>query len=215
MKIRIIIVEDDVRLRELTASLINLESDLECIGLFESAEAFEAALPGLTPDVVLMDMSLPGMSGCEVMRKLLPVYPSVRFVMFTICSNPEEVMDCMESGVWGYVLKGAPPEDIFNAIRMAHGEESFVSGRIARMVLHSLHRSDEKYPLLKKLTHQERLVLEGLKDGLRYQDIAAKHFVEVTTIKTQVSSIFRKLGVNSRTAALNKVYGKVKNHEKV
>ncbi len=208
MGIRVIIVEDDPEVRKLTASLINLYPDLECIGLFETAEAFEAALPDLLPDVVLIDLSLPGMSGCEIIRKVRPDYPDINFMMFTIHQHTREVFECLASGARGYVLKGAPPEDISFAIRELQKGYSYMSGPIARMVMESFRVTEKKYPYLEKLTTQERLVLESLAKGLRYKEIAAKHFVELTTIKSQVSSIFRKLEVHSRTEAVNKVYGK-------
>ena len=209
MVIRVIIVEDDPEVRKLTAGIINLYQDLECVGLFDSAESFMEGMPSLLPDVVLMDLSLPKMSGSECVKVMRQKFPVVNFVMFTIHLEPEKVFQCFRNGAKGYILKGSPPEVVAEGIREVYSGGGPMSKHIARLVLASfVENDDEENPELQKLTPQERLVLEKLAKGKTYKQIAAEHFVELSTIKSQVQSIYKKLEVNSRIEAINKVYGK-------
>jgi DNA-binding NarL/FixJ family response regulator len=208
MPIRIAIVEDDSEIRKLTCSILNFYPDLECIGLFGSAEEFKDALPSLHTDVVLMDIGLPGLSGIECIRQCRSGLPSVEFIMFTDHTDSREVFEALAAGASGYVLKGGLPEQLAEAIREVHAGGSPMSRQIARMVAGSFKRTEPLYPDLENLTPQEREVLKFLDKGLSYKEIASEKFVSEHTIRSQVRSIYRKLEVHTRTEALNKVHGR-------
>lgn len=208
MNIRIVIVEDNEEIRKMTASLLNLYPDLECIGAFSNAEEFSAALPQLQPDVVLMDIGLPGQSGIECVRDCHLTHPKVEFIMFTEHTDSEEVFLAIAAGADGYVLKGGTPERLAQNIRDVVGGGSPMSSLISRMVVRSLQELSPRHPDLEKLTGQEWKVLFGLDKGLSYKAIAAEHNVSIDTIRSQVRSIYRKLQVHTRTEALLILNGK-------
>lgn len=115
--IRTAIVEDDPELRKLTASLLNFYDDIETVGAFASAEEFSAALPTLLPDVVLMDIGLPGKNGIDSVRELKPLYRNLQFVILTSNADPQRTFDALAVGATGYLLKSATPKKIAEAIR--------------------------------------------------------------------------------------------------
>ncbi len=210
MSIRIALVEDEPEIRKLTASLLNFYPDLECVGTFASAEEFARAFPNLEVDVVLMDIGLPAQNGIEAVRQWHPKYAAVEFVMFTTHTDSREVFEALAAGAAGYVLKGGEPEQLADAIREVKAGGSPMSRQIARMVAASFQRTEPQFPELEKLTKQEREVLKGLDKGLAYKEIAAQHYVSEHTVRSQVRSIYEKLEVHTRTEALNKFHGRLK-----
>ncbi|MCB9081926.1 MAG: response regulator transcription factor [Lewinellaceae bacterium] len=209
MPIRVTVVEDNEEIRMLTTSLLNLYADIACVGTFCDAETFLAALPGLDPEVVLMDIGLPGMSGIDCVFKCQDQpAPRPEFIMFTNHMDSKEVFDALAAGANGYVLKGGPPENLAEAIREVTSGGSPMSRQISRMVTRSFHRMEKQHPDLEKLTEQEWAVLQGLDKGLAYKEIAAQRFVSEHTVRTQVRSIYQKLQVHTRTEALNKLHGR-------
>ncbi len=209
MPIRLAIVEDDVEIRKMTSSLMNFYTDIECIGAFGDAETFLKNMPILQPDVVLMDIGLPGQSGIECVRSCKEHKKcAIEFIMFTDHTNSKEVFDALAAGATGYVVKGGTPERLAKAIREVMDGGSPMSRQISRMVAESFHRTMEKYPELEKLSPQEQEVLECLDRGWAYKEIAAHRFVSEHTVRTQVRSIYKKLHVHSRTDALNKLHGR-------
>ena len=208
MPIRVCIVEDDRQIRQLAQAIVEHFDDFECTGAFDSAEKFEASLASRQPDVVLMDISLPGKTGIESVRTSIAENPNIAFVMFTSNENPSVVFEALAAGALGYVLKGGTPNQIATAIREVQAGGSPMSRQISRLVAQSFVKTEKAYPELETLTEQEREVLEYLDQGLAYKEIAAQRFVTVHTVRTQVQSIYRKLHVHSRTEALNKLHGR-------
>lgn len=233
MPIRIAIVEDDEEIRKLTAGILNFYDDLECVGSFGSAEQFLQSLPGLQPDVVLMDIGLPGMSGIDCVETCKALASDsgaeeckAEFIMFTNHTDSREVFDALKAGATGYVLKNGTPEQLARAIRDVMDGGSPMSRQISRMVTAYFRNGggpeppepamqetptppDKPGPLAaaqstEQLTEQEKIVLDLLAEGLSYKEIAAKRFVSEHTVRTQVRSIYRKLQVHNRTGALNK-----------
>ena len=204
--IKVAIVEDDNEIRSLTASLLNLSEDIECLLTFESAEAFKKALP-IAVDVVLMDIGLPQQNGIDCVRDCKPMCQNIDFIMFTDHIDRKGVFEALAVGATGYVLKGGIPERLVDAIREVKEGGSPMSRRISRMVTASFQRTEEQFPELEKLTEQERNVLRGLNEGLTYKEIATSKYVSENTIRSQVRSIYDKLQVHTRTEALRKVYG--------
>jgi DNA-binding NarL/FixJ family response regulator len=208
MHIRVAIVEDDAEIRKLTAGLLNFYPDIECIGAFGSAEEFLPGLPALHPDVVLMDIGLPGQSGIECVRACSDSYREVEFIMFTDHTDSREVFEALASGANGYVLKGGTPERLAAAIREVAEGGSPMSRQISRMVVKALQQAEQKHPDLEKLTPQEWEVLQCLDKGWAYKEIAAHRVVSEHTVRTQVRSIYQKLQVHTRTEALNLLHGR-------
>lgn len=229
MPIRVAIVEDDPEIRKLTAGILNLYSDLECVGSFGMAEQFLSVFAGLHPDVVLMDIGLPGMSGIACVENCKALAPeadllacATEFIMFTNHSDSREVFEALKAGANGYVLKNGRPEELAEAIRDVIKGGSPMSRQISRMVTTYFRYVDQVladneipaesdtpdasicYCQIAQLTERERVVLDLLSEGLMYKEIAAQCFVSTHTVRTQVRSIYRKLQVRSRTAALNK-----------
>lgn len=233
MSIRIAIVEDDEEIRKLTAGILNFYDDLECVGSFGTAEQFLYSLPGLQPDVVLMDIGLPGMDGIACVERCKSLAPDsgteeckAEFIMFTNHTDSREVFDALKVGASRYVLKSGTPEQLAHAIRDVMDGGSPMSRQISRMVTAYFRNGggqeppeaamqevpappDKPAPLtgsqpIEPLTEQEKIVLDLLAEGLSYKEIAAKRFVSEHTVRTQVRSIYRKLQVHNRTGALNK-----------
>ena len=204
--IKIAIVEDDADIRKLTASLLNFYADMECIGIYSSAEEFSLALPLHQPDVVLMDIGLPKQNGIECVRENHAKFPEVEFVMFTDHTDTQGVFEALAAGATGYVLKGGMPEKLVDAIREVKNGGSPMSRQISRMVTAYFHRTEPQFPELENLTEQERVVLNGLDKGWSYKEIAAKRHVSEHTVRSQVRSIYEKLQVHTRIEALNKIH---------
>lgn len=210
MAIRVALVEDDEELRRLTASILNFYSDIECVGAYESAEAFIAAMPGLHPEVVLMDIGLPDMNGIHCVAQLKPSHRQVQFVMLTAQNDPKTTFQALQAGATGYILKASAPEKIAEAIREAMAGGSPMSAAIARLVVESFQKDEATFPELDKLTRTEREVLEDLESGFSYKEIAARRFVDLSTVQSHIRNIYEKLEVHSRTEAVNKVFGRKK-----
>ncbi len=210
MAIRVALVEDDDELRKLTAAILNFYPDIECVCAFHSAEVFTATIAVIRPDVVLMDIGLPLQDGIDCVRQLKPRHRNVQFVMLTAHNNPQKTFAALQAGATGYILKTATPEKIAEAIRDVHAGGSPMSAGIARLVVESFVQSEQAHHDLTKLTRTEREILDDLDAGLSYKEIAAKRFVDITTVQSHVRHIYEKLEVHSRTDAVNKAFGRKK-----
>ena len=202
--IKIAIVEDNTDVRKLTASLLNQFSDIECVGSFESAEAFSAAVPHLQADVVLMDIGLPKQNGIECVRQNAEKYPNLEFIMYTDHADSKDVFNALRAGANGYVLKGGLMEQLAENIRDIKAGGSPMSRQFARMALEYLRKTEQDYPELDKLTEQEHEVLKGLYKGWAYKEIATHRFVSEHTVRSQVRSVYSKLQVHTRAELMNK-----------
>lgn len=197
--LRVVLVEDEEELRKLTASQLNLQADLECIATFRTAEEFEAALPSLRPDAVLMDIGLPGKSGILSVVSSLEKYPNLLFIMFTTHTEEEEIVDAMTAGAVSYVLKHQPIEQIALTIREARNGLSVMSRAIARVVYGRLQGRPSLLPGTETLTNRELEVLERLKKGMTYKEIAEELNISDQTVRTHIRNIYRKLQINRRS----------------
>ncbi len=197
--LRVVLVEDEDDLRKLTASQLNMQADLECIAAFRTAEEFEAALPSLQPDVVLMDIGLPGKSGIQSVVSSLEKYPDLEFVMFTTHTEEVEIVDAMTAGANGYVLKHEPIDRIALAIREVHNGGSLMSRSIARVVHRQLQKKQTPLPGTETLTNRELEVLERLKKGMTYKEIAEELVISDQTVRTHIRNIYKKLRINRKS----------------
>lgn len=204
--IRLMIVEDDVRFREGLKYMLGFSTDFECLDDFGTCQELLDGIRSAMPDVVLMDIDLPGMTGLECTRRLKQNNQTahVQVMMLTVLENEFEVLEAILAGASGYILKSASPENILDAIRQVKNGGSPMSPTIARKVFGLLklnYSSTEEKIVLNK---RETEVLEGLVEGLTYKMIGEKYFIAVDTVRTYIRGIYEKLQVHSRSEAVVK-----------
>ncbi len=205
--IDVIIVEDIREIREGLQLLIGSCEGFTCTHSFPSAELAVEAVPSLGPDVVLMDINLPGMNGIEAVRILKEKCPATLFIMSTVYEDDENIFESLKAGASGYLLKKTAPSRIMEAITEVTQGGSPMSSQIARKVIDSFRKKDS-IDDNDILTPKEKEVLKALAKGLRYKEIAAQLDVSIETIRSHARRIYEKLQVQSRTEALNKVFGR-------
>ena len=205
--IKICIVEDLKEVREGMVSLLSLDERFEVLAAFTNAEVAEEELPAWQPDIVIMDINLPGMSGIECIKKVKSLCQSTQFIMFTIYENDEKVFDALSAGASGYLLKRTALARIVEALIELHEGGAPMSTQIARKVINRL-RVNEAHDDLQLLSGRENEVLQLLSKGLLYKEIAEKLGISVGTIRQHIHKIYEKLHVQNRTEAINKAYGK-------
>lgn len=203
VKTRIAIVEDHAPLRETFSQWISREDGLVLAGAFESAERAVRELPAGKPDVVLVDINLPGMDGIECVRQLKPVLPATQFVMVTVYEDAQRIFRALTAGATGYLIKRATREELLAAIDEVLRGGSPMSAQIARKVVQSFQQGAP--PEEDKLSGREREVLELLAAGLLYKEIAARLQCSLYTVNAHVRGIYEKLQVHSRAQAVAKL----------
>lgn len=197
--ITVSIVEDDKEIRESLAILLNGSPGFECIGTYGSCEAALDGIESELPDVILMDISLPGMSGIEGIKNIKAKYASIDFIILSIHENDEYVFDALCAGATGYLLKETPPAKILDAIEEVINGGSPMSTQIARMVVSSF-----KVKPSPDLTTREQEVLSNLCDGKSYKKIADTLFISEETVRRHLKNIYKKLEVHSKSEAVAK-----------
>ena len=205
MKTQIAIVEDDEIIRKSLERLLNRSGDFSCSGCYPSAEEALAAVPKKTPDMLLMDINLPGMNGVECVRRLKPLCPKLQIVMLTIYDNLELVFEALRAGAVGYLLKQNRPEEILSALREVGQGGAPMSSQIARMVVQAFHTEPSKDDF-SSLSERERTVLDYLAQGLQNKEISDKLGLGYDTVRTYVRRIYDKLHVHSRAQAIAKLH---------
>jgi DNA-binding NarL/FixJ family response regulator len=204
--ISLAIIEDDEDIRESLKILIQTTEGFECAGSFANAESGLEFLTTNPADIVLMDIHLPGMDGIECVRQLKSVHPEMQFIMCTVFRDDDSVFNALRAGATGYLLKNDDPAKIIDAIHELHAGGSPMTPQIARRVLESFKRPAVN-DVLHLLTKRETEMLGLLAKGLRYKEIADKLFISTETVRKHINNIYQKLQVQSRTDAVNKVFG--------
>lgn len=204
---KVVIIEDEKAIREMLGLLINGSQGFSCIGMFENSEEAITAIPELNPDVVLVDIHLPGVSGIECVRKLKVKHPDIQFMMCTSLEDSDSIFNALQAGANGYISKTTSPAKILEAIQDIHKGGSPMSSQIARKVVVSFQGAAlATKKKLETLSSREQEILTLLSKGLRYKEIAGKLFLSTETVRTHIRNIYEKLQVNSRTDAINKVF---------
>jgi DNA-binding NarL/FixJ family response regulator len=208
MSIRVSIVEDNNRVRNSLARLIELSAGFACVSEHSSGEDALAALPKTRPDVVLMDINLPGMNGVECVRQLKPLLPATQIVMLTVYENTDLIFQALAAGATGYLLKQTPPAELLAAVREVRGGGSPMTGHIARKVVASFQQASNSSREFENLTPREKQVLDFLAKGFLYKEIAEAMAISYDTVHTHIRKIYEKLHVRSRTEAVAKHLGR-------
>jgi DNA-binding NarL/FixJ family response regulator len=195
--IRVLLVDDHALLRAGMAQLLDLADDVTVVGSAGSGADALAAAAVLHPDVVLMDLSMPGMSGVEATRRLLAGQPDTAVVVLTSFADPDLIVDALDAGAVGYLLKDAEPEGLVGAVRSAARGESPLDPRAARVVLTSRSRPAPA----SVLSGREKEVLVLVAEGLANKQIARTLGIAERTVKAHLTSIFNQIGVTDRTSA--------------
>ncbi len=207
--IRVVVIEDEDQVRKMLAVLINGTDGFECIASFENAEDAITQIPGLCPDIAMVDINLPALTGTECVSKLKPMCPDTHFIMCTSLEDTDNIFKALQAGATGYLTKSTPPAKILEAITDANNGGSPMSSQIARKVITFFQQKPEKQNKeIDKLSTREQEILDYLSKGYRYKEIASLLFINIETVRKHIHNIYEKLQVNSRTDALNKAYPK-------
>jgi DNA-binding NarL/FixJ family response regulator len=207
MKISVSIVEDDARVRASLARLIDGSNACRCVSRHGTGENGLEEIPGINPEVVLMDINLPGMSGVECVRRLKPLLPATQIIMLTVYQNTDNIFNALAAGATGYLLKQTPPDELLAAIREVHAGGSPMSSHIARKIVQSFQPAAPPLPGVEILTPREAEVLDLLAKGFLYKEIAETTKVTYATVHTHIRHIYEKLHVRSRTEAVARHLG--------
>jgi len=210
MSIKVVVIEDQKDTRDMLAILINGSEAYECIATFGSSEEAIQGMPGLQPDVALVDINLPGISGTECVRQLKEAQPSVQYVMCTSLEDSDTIFEALQAGANGYITKSATPVKILEAISDAFNGGSPMSSQIARKVVSFFQHTEplKNNTELQKLSGREQEILDYLSKGYRYKEIASSLFLSIETVRKHIYNIYEKLQVDSRIEAVNKVYSR-------
>ena len=196
-RIRVVIVDDHVVVRSGLEQFLATTDDIELVGTAANGIEALARVEEFGPDVVLMDLSMPEMNGIDATRQIAELHPSSRVLVLTSFSDQTRILDALEAGADGYLLKHADPDDIAGAIRTVHAGGSPLDPKAARTLLES-RRGGRSAP---QLTDREREVLLLVRDGLANKQIARRLGIAERTVKAHLTSVFQRLGVTDRTQA--------------
>lgn len=201
-QIKILIADDHPVVREGLFAMLSREPDFRVVGeAKDGAEAVDKARR-LNPDVVLMDLRMPEVDGVEAMRQIRSANPDIKFIILTTYSDDEYIFSGIEAGARAYLLKDAPREELFKAIRAVYKGESLIQPVVASRLIDRFTELSRKVPSGEQLTERETEILQLMAKGAANKEISAQLSISESTVKTHISNIFQKLGVNDRTEAV-------------
>ena len=206
--IKILIADDHPVVREGLMSMLNRQEDFEVVG--EAKDGVEAVnkTKELAPDLVLMDLRMPELDGVEAIHQIKAARPHTQIIILTTYSDDEYIFRGIEAGARAYLLKDAPREELFKAIRMVYRGESLIQPVVATKLLDRLAQLSRRTPSGDELSERELEVLRLMAKGSANKEISAQLSISQSTVKTHISSIFQKLGVNDRTGAVTEALKK-------
>jgi DNA-binding NarL/FixJ family response regulator len=207
LAITVSIVEDDASARGILAGWLQGAKGFRCMGEYPSAEAALAHLPEEKPDIALMDINLPGMSGIECVRRLKPQLPQTQFVMLTVYEDVNSIFDALTAGASGYLLKRTKRMGLLAALADVRAGGSSMSCDVARKIVQCfqgppLEGPQTDVPLVTKLSQREREVLDLAARGYAFKEVADSLHISLTTVGTHIRRIYEKLHVHSRSQAV-------------
>jgi DNA-binding NarL/FixJ family response regulator len=204
MPIKVAIVDDDEGIRSSLATLIRRVPALRLIGDYADAEAALKEIPHRTPDVVLMDINLPGINGVECVRQLKSSLPAVQFLMLTVYEDSDSLFNSLKAGASGYLLKRTASARLLDAIRDVHGGGAPMTPQLARRVVQYFSKPADGEASVARLTPGEKEFLDQLAKGYAYKEIADRMTISIDTVRSYVRTVYEKLHVHSRTEAVVK-----------
>jgi DNA-binding NarL/FixJ family response regulator len=202
--IRVAIVEDDAVTRRSLSRIVDEARGMHCIAACATGEEALKVLPDLQPEVVVMDINLPQMSGIECVRRLREELPKTQVLMLTVYEDSDSIFRALRAGASGYLLKRSEPDQLLQGIRDVLHEGSPMTSQIARKVVQAFRASESAENLSMKLTEREAEVLDYLAKGYANKEIADKLALSLPTVRSHLRSIYDKLHVRSRTEAVVK-----------
>ena len=200
--IKVSIVEDDPKAREILVDWINRAEGFRCVSNHGSGEDALTLLPELQPQVVLMDINLPGMNGPECVRRLKPLLPQTQFMVLTVYEDSDHIFQALQAGAAGYLLKQTQRAGLIAALRDVHAGGSPMTANIARKVVAAFHQAAPLHPPTTELSTRESEVLQLLSQGFLYKEIADSLGISLPTVNTYIRRIYEKLHVRSRSQAV-------------
>jgi len=208
-KIKVAIVEDLEEVLEGLSTFIKQDTAIELTAVYRTAEAAALELPIVKPNIVIMDINLPGITGIECIKRIKAVNSTILFMMFTVYENNDQVFEALKAGASGYLLKKTAPLQIIEAVKELYQGGSPMSSQIARkLVNHFQEKQQVLHNEAAILSTREKEVLEHLAKGMLYKEIADLLSISFHTVRQHIGNIYQKLHVQNKTEAINKVYGK-------
>ena len=206
--IKVAIVEDNKTLRNSLTNLLNHTENLKCVVSLPDLLNVVSELRKELPDIVLMDIGLPNISGIEGVRTVRENFDNIQVLMFTVFDDDEKIFEAIEAGACGYLLKKSSTLEITEAIVSLYHGGAPMSGSIARKVIQSFQHISSNNKQDYQLTTRETEILHSLVDGLSYKKLAEKYFISISTVRTHIKHIYEKLHVNSNAQAVAKALKK-------
>ena len=202
--IEVAIIEDDTEMRQTLHHLIHSTEGFACIGSFESCEYALSSIEVTKPDVILMDINLPGMSGIEGVRRIKLFDPAANILMLTVYQDDENIFRSICAGASGYLLKRTSKDLLLNAIREVHSGGAPMNAGVARRVIDLFRKTAVPHREESSLTLRELEILQSLVDGCSYKMIADRHHISIETVRNHIKHIYEKLHVHSKSEAVVK-----------
>jgi DNA-binding NarL/FixJ family response regulator len=204
MPISVAMVEDDAPLRASLAGILQRAPSCRCVGAFASAEEALRHIPGLAPQVVLMDINLPGMDGVQCVRRLAELIPKAQILMLTVHEDSDTIFESLSAGAAGYLLKPVRAAELLAAVKDVYAGGAPMTSNIARKVVQSFKRAGADADDSRQLSPRERDVLDFLVKGYSYKEVADQMKISYSTVHTHIEHIYHKLHVQSRAQAVAK-----------
>ena len=204
MAIKVLIYDDNEMLRQSLQVLIEAEPDLELLALMPNAETVEVDIAEMKPDVILMDIDMPGVNGVEAVKRIGKINTSLPVIMLTVFDDNENIFNAVCAGASGYILKRYATEEVPGAIRMVLEGGAPMTGAVARKVLGMVPQAKSMEQEQSNLSTKETAILQYLVNGYSYKMIAVELKISIDTVRFHIKKIYDKLHVHSATEAVSK-----------
>lgn len=200
----VVVVEDDRGLREQLVAILRTAPDIKCIGAFATGEEALAKIPAQNPDVVLMDIGLPGMSGIDCVAQLKKLDSAPQIIMVTVYEDSDRIFRALKAGANGYLVKSSPPDDLLDAVRDVDTGGAPMSSHIACKVVEHFHAPATNDHEKNNISSREQQVLDLLASGFIYKEIGDQLGISMETVRSHVKNICQKMHVRNRVEAVAK-----------